>query len=161
VLIAEPEAELRAILMAEIEEHAGVPVGEYVAGYSEAAEGDGAVVASLPGHSQLSHAMTLRLRSVGGSLEGQARPAADSVVTIVSRSATIRRAARAMLIAVGLAADALSEVDPAVDGWRERLGLSALVICDGIAARELPAGLSGAGVPDDCGFFDRGIEGAV
>jgi hypothetical protein len=45
-----------------------------------------------------------------------------------------------MLIAVGLDPECLCEVDVASDGWQDRLGLSALVVTDVVAARELPAG---------------------
>jgi DNA-binding transcriptional regulator YhcF (GntR family) len=135
VLVAEPEPELRAILLAEIVEHVGVPTAEY----SEAHSADGALVVALAGHAQ-PNALPLRLRSVRGSLEGQSKPRADSVISIVSRSATIRRAARSMLIAVGLDPDSLTELDPAVLGWQDRLSLSALVVSDGLAARELPPG---------------------
>jgi hypothetical protein len=84
--------------------------------------------------------MTLRLRSVGGSLEQQTRPDADSVVSIVSRCAEIRQWSRGMLIAVGLDPDSLSEVDTASPGWQDRLAMSTLVITDVVAARDLPTG---------------------
>jgi GntR family transcriptional regulator len=135
VLVAEPEPELRAILLAEIAEHAGVPVVEF----SESIAHDGLVVA-LVGHApKSSPALPLRLRSVRGSLEGQVKPGPSAVISIVSRSATIRRAAQAMLIAVGLDPVALTEVDPAIASWKDRLHLSALVVSDVLTARELPA----------------------
>jgi DNA-binding transcriptional regulator YhcF (GntR family) len=134
VLVAEPERELRAILLAEIAEHVGVATGEF----SETAAQPGLVVA-LVGHAPRSClALPLRLRSVGGSLEGQVKPGPTAVISIVSRSAIIRRAAQAMLIAVGLEADALTEVDPATAGWQQRIHLSGLIVSDVLSARELP-----------------------
>src|ERR1700728_1741474 len=65
---------------------------------------------------------------------------ASNMLTIVSRSAEIRLWSRAMLISVGLDPDSLSEIDAAVDGWRDRLVRNAFVVADVIAARELPAG---------------------
>lgn len=134
VLVAEPEPELRAILQAEIAEHVGVPVIEFTG-----AAADGGLVVALTGHApRSSQALPLRLRSVPASLEGQPRPGPSAVVSIVSRSASIRRAARAMLIAVGLEPDSLTELDPQTVGWQDRLSLSALVVSDIVSARELP-----------------------
>ena len=84
--------------------------------------------------------IALRLRSVRASLEGATKPPPDSVITIVSRSAEIRLWSRAMLIAVGLDPDSLSEIDASIDGWRDRVARNALVVADMIAARELPTG---------------------
>jgi hypothetical protein len=84
--------------------------------------------------------ITLRLRSVRASIEGQTKPSPDSVIAIVSRSAEIRLWSRAMLISVGLDPDSVSEIDASSDGWRDRLARNAFVVADVIAARELPAG---------------------
>lgn len=137
VLVAEPEPELGAILQAEIAEHVGVAVGEY----SAAAAAEGGLVVALAGHAPRScNALPLRLRSVRGSLEGQARPGINTVMSVVSRSVAIRKAARAMLIAVGLEPDSLTETDPQIPGWQERLSMSALVVSDVLTASELPPG---------------------
>jgi hypothetical protein len=45
-----------------------------------------------------------------------------------------------MLVAVGLDPECLCEVDAASQGWQDRLSLSALVVTDVVAAREMPAG---------------------
>jgi hypothetical protein len=79
----------------------------------------------------------LRLNSVSKSLEGQSRPGPDVVVSIVSRSPEIRHWARAMLIAVGLDAEALCEIDASSPGWRERIAKGAVVVADVLAAGEL------------------------
>jgi DNA-binding transcriptional regulator YhcF (GntR family) len=148
ILIAEPEPAMREILRAEIGEHLSIPVEaveqpdwskvSQLASSLVVAIGTRAakVRRSLP---QGVSCIPLRLRSVRGSLEGQRRPGPDAVISIVSRSAEIRHWARAMLIAVGLDPECLCEVDAASSGWQERLGLSALVVTDIVAARELPA----------------------
>ena len=46
--------------------------------------------------------LTLRLRSVRGSLEKETKPPPNAIVSIVSRSPEFRQWARVMLIAVGL-----------------------------------------------------------
>jgi len=43
-----------------------------------------------------------------------------------------------MLIAVGLDPECLCEVDASLEGWRDRLALSALVVADMVTARGLP-----------------------
>jgi DNA-binding transcriptional regulator YhcF (GntR family) len=149
ILVAEADPAMREIVQAEIAEHLRVQVEAVeqpdlsniskldrslvVALASRAAK----VRASLP---QGVPCVPLRLRSVRASLEGQMRPGSDAVITIVSRSAEIRYWSRAMLIAVGLDPECLCEVDPGAAGWHDRLALSALVITDVVAARELPAG---------------------
>jgi len=45
-----------------------------------------------------------------------------------------------MLIAVGVDALSLREIDAAETGWQQRLAPGAYVITDVVAARELPAG---------------------
>jgi DNA-binding transcriptional regulator YhcF (GntR family) len=144
VLIVEPEPAMREILKAEIAAEVGCPVD---AAESVPSSVSRAVVVALPTRAiavrRSLPAGTLciaaRLRSPGKELEGQVRPDANAVVSIVSRSAEIRTWTRAMLIAVGLDAQCLVDVDAGVVGWQERLGLSELVIADVLAARELPA----------------------
>jgi DNA-binding transcriptional regulator YhcF (GntR family) len=145
IVIAEPDPAMREILEAELAESLSVPVSADW----KASEGmGGALVVALPTRAakirrQLARGVpciALRVRSARASIESQTKPAPDTVVTIVSRSAEIRLWSRAMLIAVGLEPDALSEVDTADAGWRDRLSRNALVVADVIAARELPPG---------------------
>lgn len=142
VMVADPEAAMRDILAAEIAEQVRVPVRTFeVSGIVR----EGGVVVALA--SRLAGlrgllpdgvpCIPLRLRSVRGALEGQTRPPADALVGVVSRSGEIRFWARAMLLAVGLDPECLCEVDASVEGWRERLGLAALVVTDVVTAREL------------------------
>lgn len=74
------------------------------------------------------------------SLEGQTRPGPDVVVSIISRSPEIRHDARAILIAVGLDPEALSEIDTARPCWHVRIVRGTLVVTDVVVARELPTG---------------------
>jgi DNA-binding transcriptional regulator YhcF (GntR family) len=146
ILIAEADPAMREILLAELSESLTVPISEFDS--SVLTPAGRALVVALPTRAvkirrQLPRGVpciALRLRSVRASLEGATKPPPDSVVTIVSRSAEIRLWSRAMLIAVGLDPDSLSEVDAAADGWRDRLARNALVVADVIVARELPPG---------------------
>jgi DNA-binding transcriptional regulator YhcF (GntR family) len=124
ILIAEAEPAMREILQAELAEALGTSVGVADANSSELSLAGRALVVALPTRAakirrQLPRGVpciALRLRSVRASLEGQTKPPPDTVITIVSRSAEIRLWSRAMLIAVGLDPDSLSEVDAARDG---------------------------------------------
>ena len=148
ILIAEAEPAMREILRTELAESLNTPIGVADANSSELAQPGRALVVALPTRAakirrQLPRGVpciALRLRSVRASIEGQTMPPPDTVITIVSRSAEIRLWSRAMLIAVGLHPDSLSEIDAARDGWQDRLARNVLVVADVMAARELPPG---------------------
>jgi DNA-binding transcriptional regulator YhcF (GntR family) len=144
IVIAEPEPAMLEILQAEIAEHLGVR-----------AEAVGAsdvslhcLVVALPTRAARVKAtlpagvfcLPLKVRSVGGSIEGHKKPAPEVVVSIVSRSAEIRHGGRAMLIAAGVDPLSLCEIDAAEESWKDRIGANAFVVTDVVAARELPAG---------------------
>lgn len=145
ILIAEKDSAMREILEAELSDALTVPVSAIEFGAEPMAR---ALVVALPTRAaqvrrQLPRGVpciALRVRSVRASIEAQSKPPTDAVITIVSRSAEIRLWSRAMLIAVGLEPDALSEIDASDAHWRDRLARNALVVADMIAARELPAG---------------------
>jgi len=145
ILIAEPEPAMREILHAELTASLTVPIEFHSPDLEHPPR---ALVVALPTRAakirrQLRRGIpciTLRLRSVTASIEGQTKPPPDTVVSIVSRSAEIRFWSRAMLIAVGLDPDSLSEVDATIQGWQNRLCRGTLVVADIVAAREVPAG---------------------
>jgi GntR family transcriptional regulator len=137
ILIAEPDPAMREILLAEISQQLPVPVGFF----DPTQPLDGALVVALPTRAaKMARGLPLRVRSVHGSLEGQKKPAPDVMISIVSRSGEIRYGSRAMLIAVGVDALSLREIDAAESGWQKRLAPGAYVITDVVAARELPSG---------------------
>ncbi len=163
ILIAEPDSAMREILHAEIAEHMGTRVGTRVeivahAGlppefsktvpFQETRPSARTLVVALPTRAaKVSRGlppdvlcMTLRVRSVGGSLEGEKKPGPEVVIFLVSRSSEIRNGARAMLIAAGVDPVSLCEIDAAISGWRDRIGPGAFAITDIVAARELPSG---------------------
>jgi DNA-binding transcriptional regulator YhcF (GntR family) len=149
ILVVEPELAMREILQAEIKEHISIPV-EAVEhpSFPDSPHSARALIVALPTRAAKVRqslppgvlCIPLKLRSVRASLEGQPRPGPNVVISIVSRSTEIRRGARAMLVAVGLDPECLCEVDANSSGWPDRLGLSALVITDAVAAKELPKG---------------------
>ncbi len=148
ILIAEPEPAMLEILHAELTESLSTPIGIADLNAPGLGHSGRTLVVALPTRAakirrQVSRGVpciTLRLRSVRASIEGQTMPPRDMVLSIVSRSTEIRLWSRAMLIAVGLHPDSLSEIDAAIPGWRDRVGHGTLVVADMVAARELPAG---------------------
>ncbi len=138
IFIAEPETALREILEREID----IPSAR------GAEPGPDCLIATLqtrlasvrgqyPPESPL---FVLRMRSVPLSLEGQPRPAPNTILTIVSASKEFRGWSRAVLIAVGIEPEQLCEVDTSLAGWQERAQAGALAITDVVAANQLPAG---------------------
>jgi hypothetical protein len=147
-LIAEPEPAMREILRAEITEQMSITVDAVERIDFSSAQVAGTVVVALPTRARKLirelppgvRCIPLRVRSVEGSLEREAMPRADVVISIVSRSPEIRYGARAMLIAVGVDPISLCEVDATIVGWKDRIGRNAFVITDLVTGRDLPEG---------------------
>lgn len=146
-LVIEPDAELRAILVAEIAESInfdvrgatleeierdGLPAGASALALYGQAEG---VRVSLSPDTNL---LVLRSRSVPLSLSGAERPAPDALVTVASRWPDFLRWSRNVLVAAGLDPAALNFRDAREAGWQRGINSSALVITDALTARALP-----------------------
>jgi GntR family transcriptional regulator len=148
-LVIEPDAELRRILVTEIESATKVRAvsatpDDYgrvdlftgaipVALYSQMER----VRAGLPADTEV---LALRSRSIAESMHGRTRPAADALIAIVSRWPEFLRWARAILIAAGLDPDSLSFRNAQERGWQRGLKSAALVVTDSVMVPELPAG---------------------
>lgn len=100
ILVVEPEPGMREILLAEIEEHLRIPVEAIdPSNLSSISAVGGCLAAALATRAvavrerlpRVIPFITLRLRSVGGSLEGQARPAPNAIIAIVSKSPEFRQ----------------------------------------------------------------------
>jgi DNA-binding transcriptional regulator YhcF (GntR family) len=149
VVIVEPEPGMREILQSEVQEHLRIPVEAIDStGFSGIAMAGTCLVAALATHAatlrQLLprgvNCVTLRLRSVRASIEGQVAPGPNTMISVVSRSPEFRHWARAMLIAVGLDPERLYEIDTTFQDWQRRATAGAMAIADAVAARSLPAG---------------------
>jgi len=148
-LVIEPDEELRSILVAEIREATEFPV--IGVGLDECSRPDvlagAAVVAmygladklqsALPGEASC---LLLRLRSVPGSIAGQERPSADSLVTVVSRWPDFLKWAHTILVAAAIDPDSMNLRDARQHGWKRGLSSSGMVITDALTASLLPAG---------------------
>jgi GntR family transcriptional regulator len=148
-LLIEPDPELRRILLNEIEEATTIHTAG--AGLDDCGRADiltGAVPVAMYGQIEAVRAAlpsgtdigTLRSRSIPESLQGQTRPAPDSLIAIVSRWPEFLRWARTVLVAAGLDPDSLSFRNPQERGWQRGLKSAALVITDSLMVHELPAG---------------------
>ena len=146
-LVIEPDAELRAILCAEIGEatnftvrgcapdeiaRSGLPAGAAAVTLFNHAE---EVRQLLPPDTNL---LVLHSRSVPDSLTGQERPAPDALITVVSRWPELLRWARTILVAAGLDPAALNFRDARSPGWQKGLAASSLLITDALTAQQLP-----------------------
>ena len=149
LLLIEPDAELRSILVAEIKEATGFPVSgasledcaeqQLLAGAAPVAMYGQAerVRASLPPRTSC---LLLHSRSVPESLQGEQPPPPDALLAVVSRWPEFLRWARAILVAAGLDPTALNFRDARRPGWQRGLRSSAFVITDTVTAGQLPAG---------------------
>ncbi len=149
IVVIEPEPELRKILVAEIASWAEVPVagmsfddasvaGRLPGGLAVAlVDHAGDVLAKLP--SEVPRVL-LRSRSVTKSLAGEVRPNPDTLITIVSGWPLFLQWARTTLVAVGLDPNALELRDSRRKGWNRGLTARSFIVCDSLAARELPPG---------------------
>lgn len=147
-LLIEPDAELRDILAAEINQATGFHV--VGASLDECAHPEllaGAAPVAMYGQAEAVRALLppdascilLRSRSVPASLEGQERPSPDALVTVVSRWTEFLKWTHTILVAAGIDPDALSFRDAREQGWQKGVALSALVITDALTAASLPA----------------------
>lgn len=147
-LVLERDEELRAILVAELAEVTCRAVsGAGPDDLENASILTGAVPVVLYGHLEdvkkrlppTSDVLVIHSASVAESMKGQTRPAAESLVAIVSRWPEFLRSARTMLVAAGLDADALSFRDARERGWDKGLSSAAFVITDSLLAPSISA----------------------
>jgi DNA-binding transcriptional regulator YhcF (GntR family) len=150
-LVIEPDEELRAILMAEIEEATDWRV---VGASLEACVADtalltGAAVVALLGQAERVQALLppgktailLNSRSVPETLQGEEPPpGADALISVVSRCPEFLHRSRVILVAAGIDPHALNFRDARTEGWEKGLRSSVFVITDALTVKDLPAG---------------------
>jgi DNA-binding transcriptional regulator YhcF (GntR family) len=145
-LLIEPDVELRHILMTEIHEATGVPVaGSSLTDPNFVEMLTGAAPVAMYGQAESVRArlpdfIILRSRSIPESLLGQTRPGINMLIGIVSRWPEFLRWSRAILVAAGLDANALTSCDARERGWQRGLRSANLVVTDSLMIRKLPTG---------------------
>jgi DNA-binding transcriptional regulator YhcF (GntR family) len=147
-LVIEPDAGLREILVAEIEEATGFRVrGMSLEECAQNGLPAGAAAVALYGQAErareilpadTNRLLVLHSRSVPESLASSVRPAEDALIAVASRWPEFLRWARTVLVAAGLDPSALNFRDARTAGWQRGLTSSAFVITDALTARRLP-----------------------
>lgn len=148
-LVIEPDAELRKILVAEIQEAAAFPV--LGASPSDCRNTDlllGAVAVLLSNKAEeirsqlppLGVSILLHPRSALAVLEQKIPIRPEALIAVASGWVEFVRWARAVLVAAGVDAEALNFCDARTPGWQRGLRGATAVITDVITARRLPKG---------------------
>ncbi|WP_058189000.1 GntR family transcriptional regulator [Terracidiphilus gabretensis] len=147
-LVIEPDAELRRVVMTEMEQALALPVtgcAPEECGRNGTLDGAMAIVLPskaatvkklLPAGAELT---VLDIHPVAPAL-GKYLPApAGALIGIASRWSEFQRIARTMLIATGISPDAILVRDAAArSAWKRGLAATAAVVCDVPTAAELP-----------------------
>ncbi|MEW6129555.1 MAG: GntR family transcriptional regulator [Acidobacteriota bacterium] len=143
-LLIEPDEGLRRILVAEIEQATGFRVlGSTIEACAKNLAG-AAPVALYSRTEQVRAALPvgasclfLHMRSVPEALEGQARPEAEDLITVVSHWEELFKWSRTVLVAAGIDPETICFRSAGVDDWQKGLQQSWLVITDALTAEQL------------------------
>jgi DNA-binding transcriptional regulator YhcF (GntR family) len=153
-LVIEPDAELRRIVMYEMQQALTLPV----AGCSpeECAEAgwlEGSMLVTVPSKAAMVRALlpagtgltVLQVHPVSHELLAHLQrympEHAGELVGIASRWKEFQRIAQTLLIAAGLSPESLVVRDATEPDWRRGLEAVSGVVCDAVTALELPAGV--------------------
>jgi GntR family transcriptional regulator len=152
-LIIEPDAELRRIVITELEQAVAFPVSACAPEEcGSAAILDGAMAAVLPSKAAAVRKLlpagrdltVLAVHPVAPEmqnyLERYLPEHASDLVGIASHWEEFQNVAKVMLIAVGLSPASLLVRDAAQPGWKRGLTECSAVVCDAVTAKELPHG---------------------
>lgn len=150
-LVIEPDAELRAIVMAEMQPVLRLPVtGCAMEAVAIAGELDGSMPVVLPSKAARvrkllppgSELTVLEVHPVAPELQSGVQrympEHAGDLIGIASRWAEFQTVARIMLIAAGLPPESLLVRDATKPGWKRGLSEATAVVCDAVTAAELP-----------------------
>lgn len=148
-LLIEPDPELRRIVVAEMQQALTFPVSGCGMEACEAPEKlAGAVAVVLPSKAEKvrktlppgTEYLTLRVRSVTGSMARWLPARIDALVGVASRWPEFLKSARTMLVAAGIHPDSLLLRDACQAGWQQGLQQAAVVVCDSYTATKAPRG---------------------
>ncbi len=152
-LVIEPDPELRAIVIDEIEQALALPVaGCAPEDCAEAKNLEGSMPVVLPSKAAWvrkllpagSELTVLQVQPVSRELLARLQKYlpehAGDLIGVASRWSDFQRIARTMLIAAGLAPESLLVRDAIQPGWKRGLETTSGVVCDSVTARHLPKG---------------------
>lgn len=144
-VVVEPDAALRAIVMAEVREVVGLPV----VGVEEFHTGEGGVAVALPSKAARVRGMLgageemveLQVTRAAGEMTHWLPGPEGALVGICSGWPEFLKVARAVLVGAGVAAEALVVRDARERGWERGLEGTVAVVCDVVVAGEMPRGV--------------------
>jgi Predicted transcriptional regulators len=148
-LVIAQDKELRAILAVEVREATGFRVAETdLEGCARSDILTGSIPLTMVGQVKQARAalppdtalLVLKYHSVPESLKGEEAPPPDALITVASRWPEFLKWSRAILVAAGVNAHALSFRDARQRHWEKGLRSSTFVITDALTARSLPQG---------------------
>jgi DNA-binding transcriptional regulator YhcF (GntR family) len=146
-LLIEPDAQLRAIIAAEVRQAVNFPVQS--CGLDDIPNSlDGGIPVALPNRvSAVRHKLsagtellTLQVRSVPASLGGWLPAPTGALIGIASAWPGFLKTARTVLTAAGFHPDSLLFCDAGQPHWQRGLNQTVAVVCDRVTASQLPAG---------------------
>ena len=150
-LVIEPDPELRAIVIAEMEPALSLPVsGCAPEECAQASVIAGAMPVVLPSKAATVRKLlppgreltVLEVQPVSPELQARVQrympEHAGDLVGIASRWAEFQIVARIMLVAAGLPPECLLVRDASKPGWKRGLSAASAVVCDAVTAAELP-----------------------
>lgn len=146
-LVIEPDAELRHVVITEMEQALTLPVSGCAPQECESVETlDGAMAVVLPskaaGVRKLLPAgaelTVLEVHPVAPALASYLPAPEGVLIGIASRWSEFQRIARTMLIAAGVSPNAILVRDASRSTWKRGLAATAAVVCDVPTAAELP-----------------------
>lgn len=153
-LVIEPDAELRGIVIHEMQQALALPVEGCAPDECGASEVfDGAIPAVLPSKAATVRKLlpagmeltVLAVQPVSAELQANLRrylpEHAGELVGIASRWSEFQRIAQTMLIAAGIVPESLLVRDATRAGWKRGLEAASGVVCDAVTAKALPRGV--------------------
>ncbi|MGH9712789.1 MAG: GntR family transcriptional regulator [Candidatus Acidiferrales bacterium] len=148
-LLIEPDADLRPILVAEMQRALSFPVSD--GGLESCVSHEnlqGAIPVALSGKVEQvrqvlprgTELLELHYRSVPSSLDEWLPAPADAIIAVASGWPGFLKLARTILIAAGFHQDSLVFRDARQRGWQRGLKQMVAVVCDSVTAAEVPKG---------------------
>ncbi|MEP6925043.1 MAG: GntR family transcriptional regulator [Pyrinomonadaceae bacterium] len=139
ICLIEPDAELRKILLCEIQSKIDLPITEMDLTNFTAlpdtifAALEETLIKLPPNPIQI----CLRLNSVQNEMRGKTRPASGELVGVVSRWETFLRWSKTMLVAAGIAHEQIILRDAKMEGWKRGLTSCKFVVADSLSVKKL------------------------
>jgi GntR family transcriptional regulator len=141
ILVVESDAGLREILVAELSAKFSGVIGLSLEEFSSGKGSDGTIAAMLDEKPKLDallkdghRCVYMKGRSVSSAMSGEARPAADDIVSVVSGWDGFLTFARIMLLAANIPPGNIIIRSTRDENWKEAIRGASIIICDSLTA---------------------------